>query len=118
MAGENAQKFQPRGGRVNGIAIPAEIASTEAPGPGKSRAVTMRLLLPFLLLLAVPALAADAPPAFCEKEAKRLAAGECLVLDRRPDETATTKDARFVTVTRLIPGSRKTIWETIDDKEN
>lgn len=81
----------------------------------------MRPFLPLLFLssLAVPlALAGtDAPPAFGEAESKRLAADECLVLDHRPDETASTKDARFVTVARLIRGSRETIWETIHDKE-
>src|SRR5690606_1881029 len=120
MAGGIARKLRHGGGRVNGIAIPAEIVSADAPDPGEGGVVTMRLSLSLLLLaaLALPALAADAPPAFGEKEATRLAAGECVVLDRRPDETASAKDARFVTVARLVQGSRKTIWETIHDKEN
>lgn len=43
-------------------------------------------------------------------------AGECLVLDRRPDEKG-EPEARFVTVARLIEGSRAAIWEVIHDKE-
>ncbi len=71
-----------------------------------------------LLGLATALAAADSPPVLDEARGKRLAAGECVVLDCRPDETASGRDARFVTVARLVEGSRQTVWETIHDKEN
>jgi hypothetical protein len=64
------------------------------------------------------AAAADPSPVFDEARTKRLAAGEALVLDRRPDETGEELDARFVTTARLIEGSRETIWEVINDKDH
>lgn len=73
----------------------------------------------FILSLGLTATlaASEVPPTFDDARGKRLAAGECLVLDLRPDETAASRDARFVTVARLVQGSRKTIWETINDKD-
>lgn len=68
------------------------------------------------LCLPVPA-GADPAPELGEAEAKRLAAGECVVLERRPDETARA-DHRFVTVARFIDGRRETIWTVVNDKEN
>lgn len=68
--------------------------------------------------LCLPGLAeADPAPKLAEVEAKRLAAGECVVLQRRPDEAAKA-DHRFVTVARYIDGSRETIWAVVNDKEN
>lgn len=80
----------------------------------------MRLLLLFLLLLGWANLleSADPAPTLDEAQRRRLEAGECLVLDRRPDETAADRDDRFVTVARLVQGRRETIWETIHDKEH
>lgn len=80
----------------------------------------MRIRFPSFLLLAawvVPIAAADPSPVFDATQTKRLAAGECLVLDRRPDETG-EPDGRFVTTARLIEGSRETIWEVINDKDH
>ncbi|HRQ89072.1 MAG TPA: SRPBCC family protein [Bacteroidia bacterium] len=67
--------------------------------------------------MAAMLIAEDAAPSFAEPVAKRLASGECVVLERRPDETGSA-DHRFVTVARLVKGSRRTIWETIHDKEH
>ena len=47
----------------------------------------------------------------------KVAAGQCLVLEKRPDE-AGDPDSRFVTVAALIEGSRHTIWEVINDKDD
>lgn len=46
-----------------------------------------------------------------------LQAGNVLMLERRPGEAA-PGDKRFVTVAKLIKGSRKTIWEIVIDKDN
>ncbi len=78
----------------------------------------MRPIHFILLGLTATLAAADAPPTLDEARGKRLAAGECVVLDLRPDETVSSKDARFVTVARLVRGNRRTIWETINDKDN
>lgn len=73
----------------------------------------------FLFLAApiVPVAAADPVPVFAGTQPKRLAAGECLALDRRPDETG-EPDGRFVTTARLIEGARETVWEVINDKDH
>ncbi len=60
---------------------------------------------------------ADPGPSLDEADSKRLEAGECIVLERRPDEKE-KPDHRFVTVARLIQGSRQTIWEVINDKDH
>lgn len=75
--------------------------------------------LPLLLVLASASLAfADSAPDLSPSEVRKLEAGECVVLDRRPGETAKTEDSRFTTVAKYVKGSRATIWETINDKEN
>lgn len=61
--------------------------------------------------------AADEAPVFEKDDSQELAAGECVILDRRPDETGKV-DSRFVTVARLITGRRETIWEVINDKDH
>lgn len=75
--------------------------------------------LSFLTLAAsiLPGAAADPAPVFDEAQTKRLAGGDCLVLDRRPDETG-EPDGRFVTTARFIEGDRETIWEVINDKDH
>jgi hypothetical protein len=55
-------------------------------------------------LLLLPAV--DPAPMLDEAQMKRLAAGECLVLDRRPDETG-EPDGRFVTTARFIEGKSR-----------
>lgn len=71
----------------------------------------------FLAASIVPLAAVDPAPVLDVALTKRLAAGECLVLDRRPDETG-EPDGRFVTIGRLIEGARETIWEVINDKDH
>jgi hypothetical protein len=71
----------------------------------------------FLAASIAPVAAVDPAPMLDEAQMKRLAAGECLVLDRRPDETG-EPDGRFVTTARFIEGSRETIWEVINDKDH
>lgn len=64
------------------------------------------------------ATAEDSAPVLKEAQRTGIAAGECLVLGHRPDETEKTADGRFVTTVRFIRGTRELIWETINDKEN
>ena len=71
----------------------------------------------FLVAWIAPLAAEDSPPPLEEAQTKRLAAGECLVLERRPDEFG-DPDVRFVTTARLIKGTRETIWEVINDKDH
>lgn len=47
-----------------------------------------------------------------------LTKGEVIVLSCRPDEEAAEVDSRFVSVAKLISGSREMIWEVIHDKED
>lgn len=70
-----------------------------------------------LVVLRLSGLSADRLPVFDEMDARRLDEGDCLVLERRPDETG-EPDARFVTTARFIDGSRETIWEVINDKDH
>lgn len=48
---------------------------------------------------------------------EKLEHGEIVVLPHRPDETAGERDAKFVTVAKLVAGSRTEIWKVIHDKE-
>jgi len=74
--------------------------------------------LVFLLSGGVVSLAAvDQESGLSGADLKRIASGECLVLERRPGESATI-DTKFVTTARLITGARERIWEVINDKEN
>lgn len=80
----------------------------------------MRVLTSILLcacLRLAGSAAADEAPVFREADTKHLAEGQCVVLDCRPDESG-KGDSRFVTVACLINGSRETIWEVINDKDN
>lgn len=52
-----------------------------------------------------------------EEMRKNLQEGSTVLLDRRPDETAEI-DRRFVTMARLLTGTRSLIWEVIHDKED
>lgn len=70
----------------------------------------------FMAMAIASASRADEVPAVDEGKMRLLAAGECVVLDRRPDE-AGEPDGRFVTVARYMDGTRETIWEVIHDKE-
>ena len=46
-----------------------------------------------------------------------LTAGKCVVLSRRPDD-GEKPYSRFVTVSALVEGTQREIWEVINDKEN
>ncbi|MDF1861526.1 MAG: SRPBCC family protein [Verrucomicrobiales bacterium] len=52
-----------------------------------------------------------------EEAKKGLREGNAVVLERRPDETAEI-DKRFVTMAKLLTGTRSLIWEVIHDKED
>ncbi len=69
-----------------------------------------------LILSTVPGRADEHPPVDAES-LKKMAAGEYVVLERRPDETDTL-DHRFVTVGAIIEGTQREIWEVINDKEH
>ncbi len=73
------------------------------------------LLLPGCISQVLP-YAAEKAPDLSEESRKRIEAGECLVLERRPGE-ADPVDGRFVTTARLIQGARARIWEVINDKD-
>jgi hypothetical protein len=68
--------------------------------------------VPLLLQAAEPV----APPPIDEAGMRSLESGGCVVLDRRPGEDG-KPDGRFVTVARLVSGSRIKIWEVIHDKD-
>lgn len=74
------------------------------------------ILFSLVLTAAVPA-SADDVPRLEETAMRQLSAGDCLVLDHRPDEKG-KPDERFVTTARYIEGTRETIWEVIHDKEH
>jgi len=61
----------------------------------------------FAALLSLTALTAEEIPGLDPAQRGRLSAGECIVLERRPDETD-KKDHRFVTVATIVAGPRKT----------
>jgi ribosome-associated toxin RatA of RatAB toxin-antitoxin module len=69
------------------------------------------------VLLSLTTLTAEEIPGLDPAQQIRLSAGECIVLEKRPDETD-KMDHRFVTVAAIIAGHRETIWEVINDKEN
>jgi len=69
------------------------------------------------VLLSLSALPAEEIPGIDPARQARLEAGEHVILEKRPDETDKT-DHRFVTVAAIVAGTRKTIWEVINDKEN
>ncbi|MCG8599201.1 MAG: hypothetical protein MI807_03575 [Verrucomicrobiales bacterium] len=64
-----------------------------------------------------PVRAAEPYEGYPDERKKRLLAGNAVVLEKRPDETAEV-DTRFVTVAKLIRGSRETIWNVIHDKDD
>jgi len=68
-------------------------------------------------LFSLTAVSAEELPGLDPSQRSRLEAGDCIVLEKRPDETDKT-DHRFVTVAAIIEGPRKTVWEVINDKEN
>lgn len=77
-----------------------------------------RLLLIFLLFASLgPVRAAEPYEGYPDERKKRLLAGNAVLLEKRPDETAEV-DKRFVTVAKLIRGSRETIWNVIHDKDD
>jgi hypothetical protein len=101
--------------------LPAEAtvrAEDGAMGSHGTKAVCLVWRVWILALWAIPASSGDVVPAFEESQLRALAAGETLVLARRPDEPADRIDSRFVTTARYLKGSRARIWETIHDKEN
>ena len=69
------------------------------------------------VLLAVVAGTAGENPGWSPEVRSKVEADRCLVLERRPDESG-DPDSRFVTVAAVVGGSRDTIWEVINDKEN
>lgn len=68
-------------------------------------------------LLTLTALVAEEIPGLDPAQRSKLAAGECLVLAKRPDEIDAV-DPRFVTVAVKVAGTREKIWAVINDKEN
>lgn len=79
---------------------------------------TLQILLaiPLLLCFCVGAERTEDVP--LSSDAKiRLEKGEAVVLPHRPDES-TKIDKRFVTVAKLISGTRAEIWTVINDKED
>lgn len=68
-------------------------------------------------LFSLTAVSAEELPGLDPSQRSRLEAGDCIVLEKRPDETDKT-DHRFVTVAAIIEGPRETVWEVINDKEN
>ena len=67
-------------------------------------------------LLAIPGIAEEFPWLGVEQR-KQLDSGQFVALAQRPDETDSI-DPRFVTVAKIVTGSREGIWEVINDKEN
>lgn len=61
--------------------------------------------------------AEEAAPDFSPSESAQLAAGQCVILSRRPGESDPV-DSRFVSGARLIAARRKTVWETVQDKDH
>lgn len=71
-----------------------------------------------VLVLVVPSPALSEDFSWLGEESRRqLDSGQFVVLGQRPDETDTIDD-RFVTVAKIVDGSRQGIWEVINDKEN
>jgi len=88
----------------------------------------MNRLLPTLALLslggvlALPILpgslgAEEFFPRLDEPLRRSLLAGEAVKLPKRPDE-GDSVDHRYVTIAKLVKGSRNLIWEVINDKKN
>lgn len=71
----------------------------------------------FAMLLVVVAAKAEESPGWSAEIRGKIAAGQCIVLEKRPDEVGES-DSRFVTVAAMVEGSRETIWEVINDKKN
>jgi len=71
----------------------------------------------FLWIATLSGLADDPPVSFDGEQRTVLEGGGFVVLSKRPGE-GDPPDSRFVTVARLVEGTRKTIWEVIHDKEN
>jgi len=82
----------------------------------RMKGALMRWFFCVFLLGAASVNCTDDVPALDESEWQQLAAGECVILDRRPDD-AEKPDGRFVTAARHMEGTRETIWEVIHDKE-
>lgn len=75
----------------------------------------------YLALLAFaylsPVCAVEPYAGYSETVKRRLVAGEVIALAQRPDESAEI-DKRFVTMAKLMTGSRVAIWNVIHDKED
>ncbi len=69
-----------------------------------------------ILAMSLPVFASEPYAGYSEAAKKRLGAGEVLLLPQRPEETEET-DKRFVTMAKLLAGSREMIWNVIHDKE-
>ncbi|MAS97162.1 MAG: hypothetical protein CMO55_28560 [Verrucomicrobiales bacterium] len=75
-------------------------------------------LIGFWVSFALLSVASARQPDFLSTvQKKKLAVGEALILERRPDEKS-KPDSRFVTVARQIPCKKHLVWEVVDDKEN
>lgn len=71
----------------------------------------------FAVLLAVVSGTAEEYPGWSAEVRSKVEADRCVVLEKRPDEGG-EPDSRFVTVAAVVGGSRETIWDVINDKEN